>query len=86
MSAAGNEAANLDSRLWAIPAQSGNGMAISATGPYGLTNFDRPASYTNYIGGDSFKWMCNDGVADSSTGTVTLPQVRPRLTFSSWRQ
>ncbi len=48
VSAAGNEGLNLDSRLWSIPAQSGNGMAVSATGPYALTNFDRPASYTNY--------------------------------------
>ncbi len=46
--AAGNEGVDLDSRLWSIPAQSGNGMAVSATGPYGLQNFDRPASYTNY--------------------------------------
>jgi len=48
VSAAGNEAANLDSRLWAIPAQSGNGMAVAATGPCGQSQFDRPASYTNY--------------------------------------
>ena len=43
VSAAGNEGVNLNSRLWSIPAQSGNGIAISATGPY-----DLPASYTNY--------------------------------------
>ena len=48
VSAAGNEAVNLNSRIWSIPAQSGNGMAVSATGPYGLANFDRPASYTNF--------------------------------------
>jgi len=48
VSAAGNEAVNLNSRLWSIPAQSGNGMAVAATGPYGLADFDRPASYTNY--------------------------------------
>jgi subtilisin family serine protease len=48
VSAAGNEGVNLNSRLWSIPAQSGNGMAVSATGPYGLANFDRPASYTNF--------------------------------------
>ena len=48
VSAAGNEAVNLNSRLWSIPAQSGNGMAVAATGPCGLANFDRPASYTNY--------------------------------------
>jgi subtilisin family serine protease len=48
VSSAGNEAVNLNSRLWSIPAQSGNGMGVAATGPYGLANFDRPASYTNY--------------------------------------
>jgi subtilisin family serine protease len=44
----GNEAVDLNSRLWSIPAQSGNGMGVSATGPVGLQDFDRPASYTNY--------------------------------------
>ena len=48
VSAAGNEGVNLNSRLWSIPAQSGNGMAVAATGPYCLADFDRPASYTNY--------------------------------------
>jgi len=54
VSAAGNEGVNLDSRLWSIPAQSGHGMAVAATGPidfYHLGDaavFDRPASYTNY--------------------------------------
>jgi subtilisin family serine protease len=46
--AAGNEGVNLNSRLWSIPAQSGNGMAVAATGPNGWTDFDRAASYTNY--------------------------------------
>jgi len=44
----GNEGVNLNSRLWSIPAQSGNGMGVSATGPVNLQDFDRPASYTNY--------------------------------------
>ena len=48
VSAAGNEGWDLNSRLWSIPAQSGNGMAVAATGPCGLANFDQPASYTNY--------------------------------------
>jgi subtilisin family serine protease len=48
VSSAGNDSVDLDSRLWAIPAQSGNGMAVAATGPYGWANFDRPASYTNF--------------------------------------
>jgi subtilisin family serine protease len=48
VSAAGNEGVNLNGRLWSIPAQSGNGMAVAATGPISLENFDRAASYTNY--------------------------------------
>jgi subtilisin family serine protease len=48
VSAAGNEGVNLNSRIWSIPAQSGNGMAVAATGPYCLADFDRPASYTNF--------------------------------------
>jgi lantibiotic leader peptide-processing serine protease len=48
VSAAGNNAADLNSMIVSIPAQSGNGMAVSATGPYRQTNFDNPASYTNY--------------------------------------
>ncbi len=48
VSAAGNEGVNLDSRLWSIPAQSGNGMAVSATGPCKGADPDHPASYTNY--------------------------------------
>ena len=48
VSAAGNEGVNLNSRLWSIPAQSGNGMAVAATGPVGLQDFDRAASYTNF--------------------------------------
>lgn len=48
VSAAGNEAVDLNGRLVSIPAQSGNGMAVSATGPIGLANFDRLASYSNF--------------------------------------
>jgi subtilisin family serine protease len=54
VSAAGNEAVDLDSRLWSVPAQSGNGMAVSALSPVGYysplgsTNTDLLASYSNY--------------------------------------
>jgi subtilisin family serine protease len=48
ISAAGNEEVDLNSRVWSIPAQSGNGIAVSATGPVGLANFDRLASYSNW--------------------------------------
>jgi subtilisin family serine protease len=43
-----NDGADLNSRLMVTPAQLGTVMGVAATGPDGLTNFDRPASYTNY--------------------------------------
>ena len=54
VASAGNEGVNLNSRIWSIPAQCANTMAVAATGPvdfYHLGDgavFDRPASYTNY--------------------------------------
>ena len=54
VSAAGNEGVDLNSMIWSIPAQSGNGMAVSATSPVGFfsplgsTNTDLLASYSNY--------------------------------------
>jgi subtilisin family serine protease len=45
---AGNESANLNSQLMALPVQAGPVVGVAATGPDGLANFDRPASYTNY--------------------------------------
>ena len=56
VSAAGNNGADLNGRLFSIPAQSGNGMAVSATGPIGFgafgfnppAVFDRLASYSNF--------------------------------------
>jgi lantibiotic leader peptide-processing serine protease len=48
ISSAGNDGVDLNGRYWSIPAQSGNGMAVSATGPVGGASFDRLASYSNY--------------------------------------
>lgn len=56
VSAAGNNGADLNGNLFSIPAQSGNGMAVSATGPIGFgafgfnppAVFDRLASYSNF--------------------------------------
>ena len=54
VSAAGNDALDLDhsGNLISVPAESGSGVAVSATGPEGFalgaTDFDRIASYTNY--------------------------------------
>ena len=48
--AAGNDAINLNhDKEWVVlPADAGNAMAVSATGPIDQKDFDRPASYTNY--------------------------------------
>src|SRR5713226_7453387 len=56
VSAAGNNGVDLNGRLFSVPAQSGNGMAVSATGPIGFgafgfsapAVFDRLASYSNF--------------------------------------
>ncbi|MBP1603407.1 MAG: peptidase and subtilisin kexin sedolisin [Acidobacteria bacterium] len=54
VSSAGNDELDLDhsGNVISVPAQSGSGIAVSATGPmafaYGETNFSRIASYTNY--------------------------------------
>lgn len=48
--AAGNDSEDLDHNRdeVVLPAEAGNGMAVSATGPVGQANFDNPASYSNY--------------------------------------
>lgn len=54
VSSAGNDGVDLNSRIVTVPAQSGNGMAVSATGPIGFgvdgfnAVFDRLASYSNF--------------------------------------
>src|SRR5215472_16484718 len=56
VSAAGNNGLDLNGILFEIPAKSGNGMAVSATGPVGFgpfgfnppAVFDRLASYSNF--------------------------------------
>ena len=54
VSAAGNSAVDLNGRIVTIPAQSGNGMAVSATAPIGwavnpsTASFDFFASYSNF--------------------------------------
>lgn len=65
VASAGNDEFNFDfSRDYIVtPAESGNAIAISATGPYGFgygaTDFRRPASYSNY--GNSLVWVSAPG-------------------------
>lgn len=81
VSGAGNNGVDLDHSESYIftPAQSGSGIAVSATGPLGYalgaTNFRRPASYTNY--GNSAIWVAAPGGDFVLPGTAfcTLPVV-----------
>ena len=62
---AGNSAIDFDhaGNLTVTPAESGNAIAVSATGPVGFavgaTNFSHPASYSNY--GNSLVWIAGPG-------------------------
>lgn len=114
LSAAGNDGIDMDhtakldptqtggltgGNLIAVPAESGNGMAVSATGPmgfgYGATNYTRFASYSNYgsslvsvagPGGDA-AWPTNENctktLADGSA--ITRPCWVFDLVFSTSR-
>jgi len=59
--AAGNESFDYDASgtIIHLPAEAGAAIAISATGPYGLQDFDRPAHYTNF--GKSAIWVAAPG-------------------------
>lgn len=88
VSAAGNDGLDLDhtGSVISVPAQSGSGIAVSATGPegfgFGATNFRRIASYTNYgtsaitvagPGGD-FAYPGNEACTKlTTTGSLTRP-------------
>lgn len=83
VSAAGNNAVDLDhsQSLIDVPAQSGSGIAISATAPVdwagGATNFTSPASYTNF--GNSAVWVGAPGgdFAYPGNENCAIPLVSP---------
>ena len=86
VSAAGNEGVNLNGRIFSIPAQSGNGMAVSATGPVNQANFDRLASYSNY--GQSVINVAapgGDAVSGNVQDFVLSPGGRPTATSPGGR-
>jgi subtilisin family serine protease len=84
VSAAGNAGVDLDhsGSLIQVPAQSGSGIAISATGPLGYgfnwpngaTNYGHPAYYTNF--GQSAIWLAAPGGEDSypSNAICAIPR------------
>jgi subtilisin family serine protease len=88
ISAAGNNGLDLgqSTSITTIPAESGSGLAVSATGPVGFalgaTNFRRLASYSNYgegtvsvaaPGGDFVLPGSALCTMPTATGTITLP-------------
>lgn len=80
ISAAGNDAYDLDhsGNLITAPAMSGNGLAVSSTGPLGFamgaTNFTRVSSYTNY-GASAINVAAPGGdFALESNASCTLPR------------
>lgn len=97
ISAAGNDATDLNSSWGQVPAQSGNGMAVAATGPLGWaiygdadSNWDRAASYTNYgqsvvnvsgPGGDNALYGTPAGMANCTVTLSTGPLTRPCYVF-----
>lgn len=58
---AGNDHYDMDHMgpMIKIPAECGNGIVVSATGPVNQADFDRPASYSNY--GKSLVWVAAPG-------------------------
>lgn len=94
VSSAGNDGYDLGQlrNVTTVPAESGSGVAVSATGPlgwakYGTTNFRRPASYSNYgegtvfvagPGGD-FAYPGNEGCTMATNGGAAL--TRPCWVF-----
>lgn len=81
VSSAGNDGIDLDhsGSVITVPAMSGSGIAVSATGPYGFalgaTDYRRPASYTNY--GNSLVWLAAPGgdYALPGNAVCSLPKV-----------
>lgn len=88
--AAGNDEIDLDhaGNVTAVPAESGNAIAVSATGPlafaYGATDFSRPASYTNY--GSSVVWVSGPGgdFAYPGNEACTIPTATTPVTIPCW--
>ncbi len=93
ISAAGNSGLDVDhtGNLIVTPAQSGNGLAVSSTGPfgfgYGATDFSRFSSYSNWgnslvtvagPGGD-FVWPTNENC--TKTTAAGAPITRPCWVF-----
>lgn len=90
ISSAGNDALDVDhtGNLIVTPAQSGNGLAVSSTGPlgfaYGATNFSRFSSYSNF--GTSLVSVAGPGgdFAYEGNELCTLPTTTAPVTIPCW--
>lgn len=90
VSAAGNNGADFGQlgNFTTVPADSGSGLAVSATGPlawaYGATNYTRPASYSNY--GEGLIFVAGPGGDSAYPGNenCTLPVVGGTVTVPCW--
>jgi len=89
VSAAGNSGVDLGQArdYISVPAESGSGLAVSASGPLGFglgaTNFHRPASYSNY--GEGAIWVAGPGGDFQLPGSAVcvLPR-QPSGTFAQF--
>jgi len=96
VSAAGNDSVDLDhiGPFEFVPAESGSGLAVSATGPVdffsGGMNFRRPASYTNYgnsainvagPGGDFTLFPVGSWYLDMVISTIRGTSTPPTFSF-----
>ncbi|HEX5760354.1 MAG TPA: S8 family serine peptidase [Thermoanaerobaculia bacterium] len=90
ISAAGNSGIDLGQAgsITFVPAESGSGLAVSATGPlawaYGNTNFTRPASYSNYGEGTINVAGPGGDFAYPGNEDCTMPIVGGTITRPCW--
>ena len=77
---AGNDADDMDHNgdLIYLPVEAG-GLAVSATGPYLLADFDRPASYTNYG-----KWAIDVAAPGGDYAAYPDPNYHLDMVFSTY--
>ena len=90
VSAAGNSAIDLGQagNVTFVPAESGSGVAVSATGPIGwalgATNYDSPASYSNYGEGTVFVGAPGGDAILPGNAICTLPTATGTITNFCW--
>ncbi|HWN43569.1 MAG TPA: S8 family serine peptidase, partial [Thermoanaerobaculia bacterium] len=90
ISSAGNSAIDFGQagNFTVVPASSGSGVAISATAPMGwaqgATDFDRPASYSNYGEGLVFVAAPGGDAALPGEALCTVPTATGTLTQLCW--